>query len=59
VDQNKAEDFAQESLKKMIELEVNMFVSHDKDSDKRMKETADSIGQFYRHLCNAYLNTRV
>ena len=55
VDKDRAEIFAQEMLQKVVELEVNMFVSHDKDGAKRMRETAQNIGMFYGHLRDAYL----
>ena len=55
MDKEKAEMFAQEMMQKVVELEVNMFVSHEKDQDKRMRETANNIGVFFRQLRDIYL----
>jgi len=55
MDRNRAEEYAQEMLNKMVELEVNMVVSHNKDHDLKMRETADNVGKFYRYLLQAYL----
>ncbi|MBT7444799.1 MAG: hypothetical protein HN790_12630 [Methylococcales bacterium] len=55
MDRDRAELFAQEILKTVVELEVNMVVSHNKDQHLKRKETAESIGELYQDLLAVYL----
>jgi len=54
MNKDRAEQYAQEILNKMVELEVNMIVSHHKDHDLKMQETAQNVGKFYQYLVQAY-----